>query len=145
MSLHLSDDQLVDRLYGLSKDADDPHLSGCESCQARWRAFHRRREQAAAAPLPTPEFLHRQRRAIQARLETPQSNWSLVWVPATAAAVLIAGFVFTRPGAAPVLTPEPRIAAVDAGWFEDTYSAMRDLEPRAASPIRGLFAEPVQE
>ena len=70
----------------------------------------------------------------------------VAWVPAAVAFAVIAGLLVTRtlPVPAPVKHAETEI--IEAGWFEDTYSATQVLEPLAASPIRALFVEgPVLE
>lgn len=143
MSTHLSDDQLLDALYGLAEHG--AHLDECPQCQARWTRMQTRREQTQA-PLPSAGFFHRQRRQTQARMAQPARGGAM-WVPATVALALIAGVLMTRttpPAPAPVQRAETGI--MEAGWFEETYSATQQLEPIAASPIRELFLErPVLE
>lgn len=149
MSLHLSDDQLVDRLYGVSSLQEETHLDTCAECQARWNGIEQRRDQAAApAELPA-EYFHQQRREIQKRLAAPRPVFGAMWVPAALAIALVAGLFISRTTpkvAGPAAGSESKAEIIEAGWFEDTYSATRVMEPRAASPIRELFAEgPVQE
>ncbi|MEO5925441.1 MAG: hypothetical protein ABIR70_16595 [Bryobacteraceae bacterium] len=139
MSLHLSDDQLVDRLYGIS-DAGSEHLDRCPECQARWSHIQERRHQAVASTSASHQQLRKQRRQILSRISQPAPVLRLMWAPATAALILVAGLVITPPKAHAPVTPEPTIAeTTEIGWFEDTYSATRVLEPRAATPIRQLF------
>lgn len=144
MNSHLSDDQLIDRLYGIGADEDTRHMNGCEPCRARMETFRERWKVHVATPPPTAEFLRGQRKAIQVRLEKSERNWARVWVPASAAALLIVGFVLQQPETAPSNSAKAEVR-IETGWFEDTYSAMSEVEPRAASPIRGLFNEPVAE
>ena len=147
MNLHLTDDQLVDRLYGIASHGD-AHLDACSECQSRWVRLQQRRTEAAA-PVPLPaQYFHQQRRQIQNRLAAPVSGRAAVWVPAMAGLAVVAGLLITRSvPTAPVPPPVMEAAQVmEAGWFEDAYSATRIMEPRAASPIRELFAEgPVPE
>jgi len=147
MSLHLTDDQLVDRLYGIASEGDS-HLDSCSECQSRWVRFQQRRNESTA-PVPLPaQYFHQQRRQIQNRLAAPVSGRAAVWVPAMAGLAVVAGLLLTRSvPTAPVSTPAVESAQImEAGWFEDAYSATRIMEPRAASPIRELFAEgPVPE
>jgi anti-sigma factor RsiW len=147
MSLHLTDDQLVDRLYGIASEGD-AHLDSCPGCQSRWvRLLERRAEATAPVPLPA-QYFHQQRRQIQNRLAAPVSGRAAVWVPTMAGLAVVAGLLLTRSvPTAPVSPPAVESAQVmEAGWFEDAYSATRIMEPRAASPIRELFAEgPVLE
>lgn len=147
MNLHLTDDQLVDRLYGIASHGD-AHLEACPECQFRWVRLQQRRTEAAA-PVPLPaQYFHRQRRQIQNRLAAPVSGRAAVWVPAMAGLAVVAGLLLTR-SVPTVPVPPPALEAaqvMEAGWFEDAYSATRIMEPRAASPIRELFAEgPVPE
>jgi anti-sigma factor RsiW len=136
---HLSDDQLVDRLYGIS-DAGSEHLDACPECQMRWSRMQERHHHAADYPVASNQQLRKQRRQILNRMSEPAPVLRLMWAPATAALVLVVGLAITPPKVhAPVL-PEPVIAeAIEAGWFEDIYSATRVIEPRAATPIRELF------
>ena len=147
MSIHLNDDQLVDRLYGIACEGD-AHLESCAECRSRWAQLQQRRNESAA-PLPLPaEYFHRQRRQIQDSIAGPVSHRAAVWVPTMAGLVVVAGLLLTGSApTAPVVPPSVKAPEViEAGWFEDTYSAMRVMEPRAATPIRELFAEgPVLE
>lgn len=136
MNPHLSDDQLLDAFYGLAEPGT--HLDECPHCQARWERMQMRREQTLA-PLPRAGFFNRQRQETMQRMVQP-SRGPAMWVPATVALVLIAGVLMTRTTPpAPVQRAETGI--IEAGWFEETYSATQQLEPLAASPIRELFAE----
>jgi hypothetical protein len=148
MSLHLSDDQLVDRLYGVASSQEDTHLDSCEECQTRWSVVQQHRDHAAASAELPAEYFHQQRREIQKRLAAPSPVFGAMWVPAALAIALVAGLFITRttPKVSAPARSESRAENVEAGWFEDTYSATREMEPRAASPIRELFAEgPVRE
>lgn len=140
---HLSDDQLLEQLYGLT--AQDTHLDACAECQTRWSRMQAARERTVL-PQPRDEWFRGQRREILNRVAEPVRGVRAVLVPATVALAVVAGLLITHP-APPAATPAPRAEAqlIEAGWFEDTYSATRQLEPLAASPIRELFTEgPVQ-
>jgi hypothetical protein len=102
LNLHLSDDQLLDRLYGLG-ESELPHLRECEECSSRMEALERRRaEVVAASPMKGAaipnEFLLSQRRAIYARLEQPSSLHAR-WAPAVIAAafLLVMGVFLSSP------------------------------------------------
>ena len=156
MNLHLSDDDLIRRLYGIGEE--DGHLAACADCRDRWLAIQNVvRSARAEAPRP-PEMSGRrlavQRQQVLARLGQPLAlsrTWR--WVPAAAAASLLATALFlSRPTSS---EPPPRAATVvanpegDAQLFTDVYSMEQDVEPRAAAPIRGVFQEasfePAQE
>jgi len=149
MSMHLSDDQLVDRLYGIAMEGDG-HLDACPECQSRWSRVQQRRDSVVVSVQPPAEYFHQQRRELQQRLDSTSTrrSFAVVLVPAMFAVLLMAGLVFTKtaskaPAPAPIAAAAP---IVEVGWFEDAYSVTREMEPRAASPIRHLFeAEAVSQ
>lgn len=153
---HLSDDELIRRLYGIGEE--DDHLAVCSECGERWLAMQNIIRSARAETPRAPEIRGRklavQRQQILARLDQPLAGsrtWR--WMPAAAAASLLAAALFlSRPsspekpvsGAAVVMNAE-----ADSQLITDVYSMEQDVEPRAAAPIRGLFQEasfePAQE
>ena len=153
MNPHLSDDDLIRRLYGIGEEND--HLAACLECSERWHAIQNviRSVRAEAPRLPeiSGRALAAQRQNILARLDQPPARWR-AWhgVTAAAAASLVAAALFlsrptgseTPPAATAVANSE-----ADAQLFTDVYSMEQDVEPRAAAPIRGLFISqvPTQE
>ncbi|MEP6962452.1 MAG: hypothetical protein ABI995_10245 [Acidobacteriota bacterium] len=149
---HLSDRELVLRLYDAT-GCDDHHLASCSECRQRWSALLQRRAALSLEPaLPSHEFLRRQRRDILAKIErdaapSPFHGLRSAWVPTLVAAILMVGLIATRPGLRPssvksqAVSAEPAPELIGAAWYEDAYSVSQPLEPRAASAIRGLFAE----
>ena len=145
---HLSDDQLIDLLYGIG-DADG-HLEICPACDARWedmqRALGRTRVESAAEI--STRRLAIQRQQILERLESPGSPQQ-GWIPAAAAASLVAMALFFSWSSSPrprvVAPPSAPVAAAntesDAELFTDVYSMERDVEPQAAAPIHALFQQ----
>lgn len=135
MNRHWSDDQLLDRLYGLA--GDDSHLESCPECAERWTALEKRRLELARPEPVSAQFLAAQRRAIYSRLgEQRQSR--MKWAPALAAAcLLIIGLVVYRPVSAPAV----RNDSADAKLFSDVYSMVQTTEPQAATPIHELFED----
>jgi hypothetical protein len=153
---HLSDDDLIRRLYGIGEE--DEHLAACSECSDRWLAIQNIIRSTRAEQPRAPEMSGRklavQRQQVLARVNQPLSGspaWR--WVPpAAAASLLAAALILSRPTSPE--TPPPAATAVvnaeaDAQLFTDVYSMEQDVEPRAAAPIRGLFQEtsfePVQE
>jgi hypothetical protein len=141
---HLSDDELIDRLYGLGDAAHE-----CPQCDRRLRAMEQRRVEIAATPV-SGDFLAAQRRGIYSRLgQSPKLQLS--WAPATVAALCLAVaglFVLRTP--APVPAPSGVVshavshsdaAAADAQLFSDVYAMEQSSEPRAAAPIHALIEE----
>jgi hypothetical protein len=151
MNAHLTDDQLIRRLYGIGEE--EGHLAACPDCRERWLAIQNvirsaRAEMPRAAEI-SGRRLALQRERILARLDQSMTAWrGWAWVPAAGAATLLAAGLFlsqSRPETAP-----PAATAVvkaianpegDAQLFSDVYSMEQDVEPRAAAPIRGLFQE----
>jgi hypothetical protein len=159
MKRHLTDDELLDRLYGLAEAGADTskHLEDCDACFERLRFFERRRAALAVPPPVSAEFLAAQRRAIYARLEERPGN-RMRWAPAVAAVFLLAMGVFlynpvwrsgkqaaqvhatVHNGAARAAGQVSTNAAVsDEQLFSDVYSMEQSAEPRAAAPIHALF------
>lgn len=135
MNRHLSDEDLLNRLYGIG--GEDGHLEQCRECAARWAAFERRRRELAQPVGASAQFLAAQRRAIYSRMgEQPHSR--MKWAPALAAAcLLIIGMMVYRP----VTAPSPRPSSSDAQLFSDVYSMEQSTEPQAAAPIHELFED----
>jgi len=148
MTPHLSDDDLIRRLYGIGEEED--HLAACSECSDRWLAIQNVIRSARAEQPRAPEMTGRklavQRQQILAKLDQPLAG-SLLWrwvPPAAAASLLAAALILSRP-TTPVTPPPAATAAVnaeaDAQLFTDVYSMEQDVEPRAAAPIRELFQE----
>jgi hypothetical protein len=144
MNRHLTDDELIDRLYGLGDPAHE-----CAQCDARLRSMEQRRAQVAVAAHVSGDFLAAQRRGIYSRLGQPlKSQWS--WAPATVAALClaVAGLVglhtSSRVPAPPGVVSHLVLhtdAAADAQLFSDVYAMEQSSEPRAAAPIHALIEE----
>jgi hypothetical protein len=138
---HLSDDALLDALYGLADH--EPHLRECAVCAHRFSEWRRKRERlASAAGLSTDvssDFLAAQRREIYERLERPEPK-RLRWAPALAMACLVAvGALIYHPATPPA--PRQRGDVSDSQLFSDAYSMDQSLEPSAAAPIHALFED----
>ncbi len=146
---HLNDQELLDRLYGISEPGE--HLGSCADCTARWQEMLARKATITTVAEVSADILAAQRRAIYARLgERPRSSYR--WIPALAAACLIvAAFFVNRPGntppapvraTAPVHVTAPAHSETsDAQLFAEVYSMQESMEPRAAAPIRALFQD----
>jgi hypothetical protein len=153
MNRHLTNDELLNRLYGLGEAEGETnlHLRECPGCADRWRAFERRRAETAVEPDlssdASNEFLAAQRRAIYARLEERSSGMHVRWAPAVAAGFLLAAGVYLAiPGRHAVPQTPNRPAPVtahaemsDEQLFSDVYSMEQSAEPRAAVPMHALF------
>ena len=147
-SRHLSELELVDRLYGLEPEGAQAsqHFRECAACAARWESLRDRKASLTAERAVSAEFLAAQRARIHARLEQPV-RWGYRWVSAAAAACLVVAglFVYSPTPKAPV---GPRTAQTqasgepsDAQLFAEAYSIEDTMEPRAAAPIHALFEE----
>jgi hypothetical protein len=139
---HLNDDELIGLLYGLGNmDEGEDHLARCPECGERWSAMRKARSETIGSTEISGRMLAVQRQQILERLEQPSSGaWR--WVPAAAVASLLAvGLFLSRSSFRPNISSAPTAvnAEADAELFTDVYSMERDVEPRAAAPIRALF------
>lgn len=135
---HLSDDELIEVLYGLGDG--EVHLKGCGGCTERLGAMRRARAEHAAVSGISGRMLAAQRQSILERLPS-SGSYAPRWVPAAAAAaaLLAAGLYLYQPSRVPA--PAPTKSEGDAALFTDVYSMEQDVEPRAAAPIRAMFQE----
>lgn len=131
MKPHLTTDELIDQVYGLEEHA---HLKECAGCAARGRAIEALRRELAQPQPVSDEFLAAQRRAIYARIEQPATH-RLRWLPALAAAAVLAAVAFVHLNTPPVTHPDP----ADEQLFSEVYSMEQSSEPQAAAPIHELF------
>jgi hypothetical protein len=147
MKHHLSNDEMLDRMYGLG-ESGNPHLRDCEECSSRLQGLERRRTEVvaelAAQPLVSNDFLLTQRRAIYSKLgQAPAAR--LHWAPAAlgVAFLMVMGLFLVRPHAEyqPALATKivPGVELSNEQLFSDLYSMEQSVEPRAAAPIHGLF------
>ncbi|HEY1754451.1 MAG TPA: hypothetical protein VGG72_03585 [Bryobacteraceae bacterium] len=146
MKQHLSNDELLDRMYGLGESGGS-HLEECEDCSGRLQALERRRSEVAESfgrNSVSNEFLLAQRRAIYSKLgQAPATR--LHWAPAAlgVAFLLVTGVFLVRPHAQyrPVLAPVsvPGVELSNEQLFSDLYSMEQSVEPPAAAPIHALF------
>lgn len=143
MSMHWSDEDLINCLYGIGPEND--HLTECEDCRARWLQMQARRQEVVRPVEVSPALLGVQREAIRNRL-TGRSGWrsGLRLVPAFAAlAVVLLGVMLSRPAPEP-----PTIArnfsqnqAESDEFFTEVYSMVESPEPWATEAMYGLFEE----
>jgi hypothetical protein len=137
---HLSEDTLLDALYGIAGNDAETHLRGCADCAQRLHEWQEKRAATAASIEIPGEFLAAQRRKIYERIERPsRKHW--LWAPGLAAACALAVGIFVyhpAPQQHPV-NKSPEIS--DAQLFGDIYSMEQTPEPAAAAPARALFEE----
>ena len=141
---HLSEDALLDAVYGIAGYETETHLRGCVECAKRLNEWQEKRA-ATAANIEIPDdFLAAQRRKIYERIERPsRKRW--LWAPGLAAACALAVgvFVYHPVGQQPAAQRQPaqRAEISDAQLFGDIYSMEQVVEPAAAAPARALFEE----
>jgi len=143
---HLSEDILLDAVYGIADADAEAHVSACPRCAGRLSEWRRKRAAADAGEISS-EFLAAQRREIYQRLSDGPSHGKLrssrarrLWAPAAVAACALALGIFVyhpEPDAKPAAQAE----AGDAQLFGDVFSMEQSLEPSAAAPVRALFQE----
>ncbi len=134
---HWSDDQLIDRLYGIGPE--DNHLEKCPSCAQRWEAIRRRNESLRSSEIEvSEEHIVAQRRAIRARLGKKRRVLPKVLVPVLATLLLATIVILNNHTPA----PRPVVEKVsDAQLFDDVFNRVSGTEPTAMGPIRSLFEE----
>src|SRR6266478_3594666 len=88
---HLSDDQLIERLYGI-RGTGDPHLEECPECASRWETIQERRGQITGDS-PDGVVWSEQRRQILAQVEGGRGaswTWQRAWAPVCLMALALA-------------------------------------------------------
>lgn len=139
---HLSDDGVLDAVYGIASHDAEEHLRACPDCTVRVSEWKHRRASASGTGELSNEFLAAQRREIYQRLSEKPSRVRL-WAPVLAAAcALTVGFFVYHPGS------EPKPVAVaevnDSQLFTEVFSMEQSLEPSATASVRVLFEEQQQ-
>ncbi|MEO8050928.1 MAG: hypothetical protein ABI833_10975 [Acidobacteriota bacterium] len=145
---HLSEDVLLDTVYGIAGNDADAHLSRCADCAQRLQEWHEKRATMVASVEIPGDFLAAQRTKIYERIERPSRKYWL-WGPGLAAACALAVGVFVYhpemesvlKNPAPQQQPAKRAEISDAQFFRDIYSMEQTVEPAAAAPARALFEE----
>ena len=137
---HLSEDALLDAVYGIAGDDAETHLRACANCADRLHQWQEKRATTAASVEIPGDFLAAQRRKIYERIEHPsRKHW--LWAPGLAAACALAVGIFVY-HPAPQQQPVNKPAEIsDAQLFGDIYSMEKVVEPAAAAPARALFEE----
>lgn len=148
---HLSEDILLDAVYGIAAADAEAHVNTCVRCAGRLSEWRQKRAAADGGEISS-EFLAAQRREIYERLSNGPSYGILrsprmrrLWAPAlVAACALTLGIFVYHPfmyhsgrEAQPAITAD----AGDAQLFGDVFSMEESLEPSAAAPVRALFQE----
>ena len=146
MNRHLTDDELIDQIYGAA--VPDrllvEHVAACPECGGKLARFEQRRAAALGRPLPLlhESGLRAQRASILERIEH-RPAFRLHWFPAVLAGGLLAAVAltpqFSRSPIAPAAAGQQEIAGDQI--FREVLTLERAEEPRAASPIRALFEE----
>ena len=140
---HLSEDTLLDAVYGIAEDDADAHLRRCPDCAQRLQEWHEKRAATAEKVEISGELLAAQRRKIYERIERPsRKGW--LWAPGLAAACALALGMFVYHPVVQHATTHAKPAEVeisDTQLFGDIYSLEQAVEPAAAAPARALFEE----
>ena len=137
---HLSEDALLDAVYGIAGSRAEAHLRRCADCAQRLQEWHEKRAAAVESVEGieiSGDFLAAQRKKIYERIERPsRKHW--LWAPGLAAACALAIGVFVY-HPAPKDQPQRHAEISDAQLFGEVYSMEQSLEPTAAAPARALF------
>jgi len=151
---HLSNDVLIDGLYGVAAVDIAGCVRECPACAARWEELRERRA-AMLAPLEVgADLLAAQRKSVYRRIEHPTvlekaSAWMGPLVAGAAAACVLAVGVMVHGwqvnSAAPSLPASAGTAIVlpagmtDTQLYSDVYALEQSFEPSTASSIGVLF------
>jgi len=142
---HLSEDVLLDAIYGIADAESEAHVHTCAECAARVGEWRERAGVIANNEI-SEEFLAAQRRNIYARIEgssLPMSRRVWWWAPALAmTAALIVGIVVWPQHGAPPSSSHSEVS--DAQLFNDVYTFERSAEPSATAPVHALFEDQAQ-
>lgn len=147
--MHWTEDELLDRLYGLDAPAgkDVSHLNNCVECAGRWRRLEAARERSLNTVATVDENrLRRQREAVWRRVDAAKRPWLWRAVPATATVMMLMVGVALHQTPAPEV-PRQTIAAAqpaefaqsDDQFFQEIASVANAEEPSSAAAIRNLF------
>lgn len=140
---HLSEDTLLDAIYGIAGNDAEAHLRGCVDCAQRLHEWHEKRAATAESVEIPGEFLVAQRRKIYERIERPsRKRW--LWAPGLAAACALAAGLFVYHPTQPLTLQKQTDKGTeisDTQLFGDIYSMEQSLEPAATAPARALFEE----
>ncbi len=137
---HLSEDTLLDAVYGIAGNEADSHLRRCTDCAQRLHEWHEKRAASVASVEIPGEELAAQRRKIYERIERPSSKrW--LWAPGLAAACALAMGIFVYHPAPQQQHGNKPVEISDSQLFGDIYSMEQSPEPAAAAPVRALFEE----
>jgi anti-sigma factor RsiW len=137
---HLSEDALLDAVYGIAGNDADTHLRGCADCARRLHEWQEKRAATAASIEIPGEFLAAQRRTIYERIERPsRKHW--LWAPGLAAACALAVGIFVYHPAPQQQQGSKPAEISDTQLFGDVYSMEQAVEPAASAPVRALFEE----
>jgi hypothetical protein len=144
MNRHWTDDELLDRLYGLHEESGLAleHLKHCAECETRWLGLQARRAAQTGSPSQVSEVrMREQRAAIWRKIEAPERGlwWKAVPVMATAL-MLVVGVSLHRPDPAPAPAQVASVVS-DAEFFNEVATMVNEDTPRAADPMRELFSE----
>ena len=157
MNRHWTNDQMLDKLYGIldAEAASETHLRDCGDCSARWERLTMQRSSVLSTPTVSgdvpEEFLAAQRRKIYTRMdEKPPVWWQSLFsqngFAASAAAVLVivGGLAFYRSGQTPLSHTNPvtqQQDISDSQFFAEMASIEQSSMPQAVSPIKALFVQ----
>ena len=82
---HLSDDALLDAVYGIAGSVAEAHLRRCADCAQRLHEWHEKRVAVVESVEVPNDFLAVQRKKIYQRIERPsRKHW--LWAPGQAEA-----------------------------------------------------------
>ena len=138
---HWSDDELLDRLYGVGRE--DDHLNHCGDCRQRWMELEETRRNSLGVPELPAQFLTEQRQRIWKRIDSPSVNWWRQPLAPAAMALMLAMSVWLQ---FPSPAPQPTVAqsrqnVSDSMLFEEVFQQVEQTQPDSLAPVQALFEE----
>lgn len=138
---HWSDDDLLDRLYGVGRE--DDHLNTCRDCRQRWIELQESRRSSLQSPELPVEWMAEQRQAIWNRIEGKAVNWWRQPLAPAAMALMLAMSVWLQ---LPSPSPQPSVAqskqtVSDNALFEEVFQTVEQTQPDSLAPVQALFEE----
>jgi hypothetical protein len=93
---HLSEDALLNAIYGIAGNDAETHLRGCADCAQRLHEWQEKRAATVASVEIPGEFLAAQRRKIYERIESPSRKRGCGRRACAAFALAVGFFVYHR-------------------------------------------------
>ena len=137
---HLSEDALLDAVYGIAGNAAEAHLRRCADCAQRLHEWHEKRAASVESVEISSDFLAAQRKKIY-RAHRAAFAQALAVGSGVSGGVCAGDRAFSCIIRLRKSSRRAHAEISDAQLFGEVYSMEQSLEPAAAAPARALFEE----